>query len=225
MKKKNSAPKIKSRDKKVLPHTPYAKINWEKAKVLFQKPIQHTKKHSYPEVKSLLQVLAAAGTIGLIFAFPGAAPALGSLILGNQSYDRWKTKQILGRLVRQKFLKIRENNDNTVTVTITKQGMIRALTYNLESMHLDRPKKWDNKWRVVIFDIPEKYKRVRDIFRQRLQQLGLYQLQDSVYISPYKCFDEIEFLRELYGVAFTVQYLLVEKIENDYFLEKHFELS
>ncbi len=225
MQEKISTSKIKSGGKKILRHALYAKIDWEKAKVLFQKPVQHTEKHSYPEVKSLLHALAAAGSIGLMFAFPGAAPALGSLILGNQSYDRWKTKQILGKLVRQKFLKMKENNNNTVTVTITKQGMIRALTYNLESMHLGKPKKWDKKWRVVVFDIPEKYKRVRDVFRQRLQQLGLYQLQDSVYVSPYKCFDEIEFLRELYGVAFTVQYLLVEKLENDSFFRRHFELS
>ncbi len=225
MQKQNSTSKIKSGGEKVIRHTPYAKIDWEKAQVLFQKPLPPAEKHSYPAVKNLLHILAAAGTIGLIFAFPGAAPVLGSLILGNQSHDRWKTKQVLKRLAKQKFLKIKENNNNTVTVTITKQGMLRALTYNLESMRLERSKKWDKKWRVVIFDIPEKYKRVRDVFRQRLQQLGLYQLQDSVYVSPDKCFDEIEFLRELYGVAFTVQYLLVEKLENDSFLERHFELS
>ncbi|MBI3955483.1 CRISPR-associated endonuclease Cas2 [Candidatus Gottesmanbacteria bacterium] len=225
MQKRNSTSKIKSGGKKVLRRAPYAKIDWEKAKVLFQKPLPLAEKHSYPAVKNLLHVLAAAGTIGLIFAFPGAAPALGSLILGNQSHDRWKTKQILRRLAKQKFIRAKENNDNTVTVTITKLGMMRALTYNLESIRLERVKKWDKKWRVVIFDIPEKSRRVRDVFRQRLQQLGLYLLQDSVYVSPYNCFNEIEFLRELYGVAFTVQYLLVEKLENDSLLQKHFELS
>ena len=103
--------------------------------------------------------------------------------------------------------------------------MNRALTYQLDTMMVRKPKRWDKKWRVVIFDIPEKYRRVRDIFRSRLRQLSLYQLQESVYISPYPCFSEIEFLRELYGVSFTVSYLLVDRIEDDELLRSHFELS
>lgn len=221
---KHFGSKLKIKNGKIHRSSPYAKIDWGKAKVLFQKPIIPTGKRSYPEVKSLLHILAAAGTIGLIFAFPGAAPALGNLILGKHSYKRWRTKQVLGKLTRQKYIKIVRNNDNTVSVTITKQGMIKTLSYDLESMHLEKPKKWDKEWRVIIFDIPEKYKRVRDVFRLRLKQLGLYKLQDSVYVSPYNCFDEVEFLRELYGVSFTVRYLLVKNLEDDSFLKDHFAL-
>jgi len=59
----------------------------------------------------------------------------------------------------------------------------------------------------------------------RLRQLGLYQLQKSVFVSPYPCFDEIEFLRELYGERLSVQYLLVEKLEDDDWLRDRFQLS
>ena len=103
--------------------------------------------------------------------------------------------------------------------------MVKALTYRLDTLMITKPKRWDKKWRVVIFDIPIKYNRVRDIFRSRLVQMGMYQLQESVYIYPYSCFSEIEFLRELYGVPFTARYLLVEHIENDDFLKYHFELG
>ncbi len=58
-----------------------------------------------------------------------------------------------------------------------------------------------------------------------LRQLELYPLQKSVFVSPYPCFDEVEFLRELYGVAFTVRYLLVERIEKDEFLKQHFNVN
>lgn len=215
------------REKKKISHNPYAQIDWDKAAALFQKPLNSSanKSKSFISIKQLLQVLAAAGTIGLLFAFPGAAAGISALVLGRKSYPRWQTKQIIGQLSRQKFVEIKYNNDDTVTVKITHKGMLRALTYRLDAMELKKPKAWDRKWRVVIFDIPEKYKRVREIFRMRLRQLGLYQLQESVYISPYRCFDEIEFLRELYGVAFTVKYLLVDKVEDDEFLKDRFDLS
>lgn len=202
----------------------YAKIDWEKASKLFQRSITVSKKSHYPLVKDILHTLAAVSTIGLVFAFPGAAPALGLLSFGTDSYDRWRTKKIISQLSKQKFITVNENDDNTVTVKITKNGMERALTYELDAMKMNKSGKWDHKWRVVMFDIPDKYKRIRDIFRRRLIQLGLFQLQESAYVSPYPCFEEIEFLRELYGIPFTTQYLLVEKIEHDIMLKEHFEL-
>lgn len=217
--------KVTDKNKVVRKSNPYVHIDWEKASKLFQQPIISSRKHSFPPVKDILHVLAAAGAIGMIFAFPGTAPAIGSLVLGDNSYDRWKTKKIITRLNKQKFLTIKENSDGTVTVSVTKRGMVRALTYQLETMQLKKQKSWDKRWRVVIFDIPEKYKKARDIFRTRLRQLNLFPLQDSVFVSPYPCFREIEFLRELYGIPSTIKYLLVEKLEDDQALKEYFSLA
>lgn len=205
---------------------PYARINWDKAKILFQQPLpeQREGKKSIP-VKDILSILAAVGAVGALFVFPGAAPAFGSLVLGRRNYSRWQTRQVVNRLTKQKYAKAEYLDDGRVKVTITRTGLVKALTYELAKMQLKKPDRWDRKWRAVIFDIPEKYKRIRDIFRMRLRQLSLYQLQESVYVAPYPCFEEIEFLRELYGVAFTVRYLLVEKIEDSDFLKAHFHLK
>jgi len=46
-------------------------------------------------------------------------------------------------------------------------------------------KKWDKKWRVVIFDIEEKRKKQRDQLREKLKELGFGMIQESVWISPY----------------------------------------
>lgn len=205
--------------------SPYAEIDWEKAAVLFTKNEEIANKTSkLPPAKDILRILAGAGAVGAIFVFPGAAPALGSLFLGQKQYGRWQAKQIISQLGKRKYVKTEYLNDGRVRVKITKVGMTKALTYELDNMKLSIPKKWDRKWRVIIFDIPKKYNRVRDLFRMRIKQLGLYKFQDSVYVSPYRCFDEVEFLRELYGVSITVQYLLVDKIEDDQLLKEHFEL-
>lgn len=218
--KKNT---IKSRRK---PHSPYTHINWEKASLLFKSSAGENKNKSvYPQVKEVLRILAAVGAVGMVFAFPGAAIGIGSIMLGKNSYSRWSTKKIVDQLARQKYVKVKENVDGTTTLYITKRGMTKALTYQLDLMKLTKAKYWDKKWRVVIFDIPDKYKYIRDIFRMRLVQLGLHKLQESVYVSPFRCFDEVEFLRELYGVAFTVRYLLVDRIEDDSFLKQYFHLS
>lgn len=43
--------------------------------------------------------------------------------------------------------------------------------------------KWDGKWRIVIFDIPEKFKTVRNLFRRRLKDWGFKIWQRSVWIN------------------------------------------
>lgn len=205
---------------------PYAKINWKKATVLFQRPyISEKRRLKYPSVGQILHFLAGASENSLIFLFNAHKPGIEKVLLGEQSFESWRAKKVIKRLDDQGDVACTENPDGTTTVTITKQGFTRALRYEVDTMKLVRPKHWDKKWRVVIFDIPEKFKSTRDIFRLRLRQLGLYQLQESVYVSPFTCFDEVEFLRELYNVAFTVRYLLVEKLEDDGFLKKHFQLS
>ena len=43
--------------------------------------------------------------------------------------------------------------------------------------------KWDGKWRIVVFDIPEVNKRIRGVLRETLKVLEFKPLQRSVWIS------------------------------------------
>lgn len=52
-------------------------------------------------------------------------------------------------------------------------------------------KKWDGYWRIVIFDIPEKNKAIREALRRKLTSLGFASWQKSVYIIPHDINDEI----------------------------------
>ena len=51
--------------------------------------------------------------------------------------------------------------------------------------------KWDKKWRVVIFDIPQELHDKRNIFRARLKSLGFYMVQKSIFAFPYPCEEEL----------------------------------
>lgn len=54
-----------------------------------------------------------------------------------------------------------------------------------------KKKKWDKKWRIVIFDIPQDMHKQRNYFRDRIKSLGFYMLQKSVFVFPYPCEEEL----------------------------------
>lgn len=60
-------------------------------------------------------------------------------------------------------------------------------------------KKWDKNWYLVIFDVPEKLRRKRDVLRDNLKKLGFGQLQQSVWIFP------INYLPVLEKILFDYQ--------------------
>jgi len=101
----------------------------------------------------------------------------------------------------------------------TLKGKIKILAY------LKKDKKWDGKWRIVVFDVPEKKKKMRNFFRQKLNELGFRQLQKSVWICPYNIADTVEELIELCQAKPYVHYLLVEELDNKNLLMKLFKLS
>ena len=51
--------------------------------------------------------------------------------------------------------------------------------------------KWDKKWRVVIFDVPQEMHNQRNWLRKKLKTLGFYMLQKSVFVFPYPCEEEL----------------------------------
>ncbi|TSC54312.1 MAG: phenylacetic acid degradation operon negative regulatory protein, partial [Microgenomates group bacterium LiPW_16] len=104
-------------------------------------------------------------------------------------------------------------------------GKRRILKYAISELKIKRPKKWDQKWRVVVYDISNSQKQLQVLIRETLKNLGFFPMQESVYINPFPCFDEIEFLREYYGLGSQIQYLLVEKIENDEVYKTYFKLT
>lgn len=203
-------------------------IDWEKAAVIFA-PEKKTilKKlargvNQYFSAKDILTILAIVGVIGLT----ALAPGLGTLVAKEVSSSRRRAdfNKRLRRLEDGGYIEIIRENGEPV-VKITKWGMERALHYKFEEMTIKKPVRWDKKWRVVIFDIPEDKKRLRDRLRQKLQFLGFYALNRSVFVHPYPCFDEIEFIRQVFSVGGEVTYLLAEDIENKTDLLSYFNLD
>ena len=77
--------------------------------------------------------------------------------------------------------------------------------------------KWDSKYRVVIFDIPEKESEKRNWLRQELVLLKYGKLQKSVFVGKHPL--PADLIREIKSskMGNYVNYLLVERIYKNIF--------
>lgn len=228
IKKIRSRNKLKKAIKYRLP-LKLTSVDWQKVEKIFSadekvlpKKLNKTKDND-ARAKEILKLLAAGAVIALSFIVPSAPMALAPFLIDPNKYNKKRFNQTIGRLHRQKLIKISEESGQTV-VRITEAGRVRALRYKLMEMEIKRPFTWDKKWRIVIFDIPEKHKNMREIFRRHLQVMGFFMLQKSVWVHPYSCFDEIEFLRQIYHVGVNVTYIIADKIESPENLKHFFDL-
>lgn len=92
---------------------------------------------------------------------------------------------------------IREKNEKKNTILrLTEIGKTK-IKNKFPLLYL-KNKRWDEKWRLVLFDIEERTKLIRDSLRRKLKQLGFAPLQKSVWISPFDFLKEFEiFIKEI----------------------------
>ena len=139
---------------------------------------------------------------------------------GWENYPKRSKKTVIDtvyRLEKQGYLKKVEKQGRKKYIA-TLKGKAKILAY------LKKDKKWDGKWRIVIFDIPETKRKMRNYFRNSLYDLGFRKLQESVWISPYNIADTVEELIELCNAKPYIHYLLVEELDNRDVLTKLFKL-
>ena len=171
-------------------------------------------------------------TMGVVFTSPfGAVAIIGSLREELMKRKAMKDKEINSRTISQalyyakkrKLIKFEKEVDKT-TMVLTEKGRKRKLQYDWENIKIPKSDKWDGKWRLLMFDIPSKQKGLSDGFRYKLTRLGFIQFQKSVWIYPYPCENEIDFIAEALGVGRYLQLFNI-KIDNDGELKAKFAIS
>lgn len=114
-----------------------------------------------------------------------------------------------------KLVEFKDKEDGTVQVVLTEEGKRKTIRFNIDEMKLEKPAQWDKKWRIVLFDVPEKKRRARDILRDKLRELDFYEWQKSVFISPYPCLDEVEFIAEYFDIRPYIRYAEAFTVMNE----------
>jgi len=178
--------------------------------------------------RDTLLTIAAAGVIVL-----AASTSPYFLHRVVKAYFRDQNKKLqqararkLRELEKRKLVSFKEFDDGSVRIELTNRGKTLVRRYNLEKMRLTKPKRWDGKWRVVIYDIPLRKKQASNAFRDKLKELGLFRLQKSIWLSPYECLEEIEFLATVFEIEMDrhIYYFLTQKVPCEKEVKKFFSL-
>ena len=111
-----------------------------------------------------------------------------------------------------------------MSVFLTEKGRERVLTFDDTKMRIEKPSRWDGKWHVVLFDIPEKHKLAREALRSKLRELGFHQWQRSVFVHPYPCREQVDFISAFFNVRTHVRYAVMTNMTNEAELRLHFNL-
>jgi len=174
----------------------------------------------YARTADILKLIGAGAFLAASVAIPNLPRILKPFLDAENEYEVWKRfnipylKRTLKRLEEKKLVEVRDTEKYQV-VEITDRGRRRILKYALDELVVEKPKFWDGKWRLISYDIPKKYSKLRKIFQEYLKSWGFYQLHESVYLHAYPCGKQVEFLREYLGIGEYVRFFFVSRIEND----------
>ncbi len=184
-------------------------------------------KERYGEIaKYVLISIGIAGVLVLVAAAPGALYIAKAFPRPRERFSHEPKVQSMARSIRglqkNKFLTIKQKNGK-IELTLTKKGKHKFKEIQIGKLKITKPPYWDKKWRIIIFDVPDKsFKGARDVLRAKLRQWEFYPLQKSVWVCPWPCENEIQLIAELYGITPYVNIIVAEKVVGDLSLRKHF---
>lgn len=184
------------------------------------------KKRRLGQIQSAALALVALTGLVLVAA---VAPKIFSLLEHIPAMKRarlkYRAKTVLGRLAIMGLIAF-ETRDGKKYARLTEEGK-KVIAFERQKLALAKTKKrrWDGRWRVIIFDVPERRRLVRDHLRDTMQETGFAHLQDSVWVFPYDCEDFVALLKADLKIGAAVLYMVVEQIENDKHLRAHFNLK
>lgn len=153
-------------------------------------------------------------TIAAPYFIATSIPKIIKLLVRNKK-EKQAFCNTFYKLKKRGLIKI-SNRNGQIYISLTKEGRKRAGKYQIDNLKIKKPKKWDKKWRILIFDIENKQKIKREALRGKIKELGLFQLQKSVWIYPHDFSNEIKLLRDFFGLTENeMQIIIADKIEND----------
>ena len=175
--------------------------------------------------KDFLNAILVAGAITIAASSPYFVNNLLRSYKRFKQYSKQRIADTFARLKREGLIKM-ERKGRQIYIKLTAEGKKKANYYQIDDLSIKKPKRWDNKWRVVIFDIAEMKKSHREAFRGKLKELGFYQIQRSVWVHPFECRDEVSLLRDFFGLDENdIRLVVAERIENDRNLKEVFKLG
>lgn len=176
-------------------------------------------------IKDILSWLMIGGMIAVASTSPTFLYDALRAFAKNKSYKQQSVKNAFYRLQKEGAFLVQKHN-HQIYISLTKEGKKIAGRFQIDSLQIKKPKKWDGKWRLVIFDINDREKVKREAFRGFLKRLQFSQLQKSIWFHPFDCSGEVALLRDFFGFTTKeLRLIITEKIEDEYPLRRMFHLD
>ena len=178
-------------------------------------------------VDGVIKFLAAGGFITTGLLVPNAIQILdkplAQLLNKIEARERQREMRRIIYYMKSRGLIRYEPNDYEHGIILTDAGKKRLKRTSFSNLSIERPKKWDGLWRLVFFDIPENKRHKRNSLNLKLKQLGFKQLQISIWVHPFPCRAEIEYVCEVLGIRKYVSYVEIANIDSEKLLRQRFK--
>jgi len=159
--------------------------------------------------KGLVNQLADLALLGLIFFEEMMPYREGTLGQKAARIDR-RMGDLLGRdRFRRALISVRKKGWINEDLNITSEGQKRLKSILPE---YSEEKKWDGKWYIVDYDIPENKRWLRGVLRNTLRELKFGLLHKSLWISPYNFLGDIEKIVHQYNLETYVLLAISDKL-------------
>lgn len=194
--------------------------------------VKKLKKFKKGEITKIVLATIGIGALlgGTVLITPNFPIIIGTFIklieeIKGIKLPKLKVKRTLQQLEKRKILNLEiKNNEVYVEVqNISKNKEV--IKYSIQSiLELKRKSKWQGKWFLVMFDVPEEEKNKRYYLRNFLKEIGFYQYQKSVYVFPFECEKEVVLIKKIIEGGKYLSYIIAEKIEYENKLKTYFHL-
>ena len=169
-----------------------------------------------PLVQKVLSTIANAA---IAFAHHPARTG-GSLYRALREFDMLQEasdeqlRSVSRYVIAKKYITVRHSRESA-SITISSKGAKLIQSAAILSLRPQKQVVWDGKWRIVLFDIPNRMKHTRDAFAATLKRLEFLSLQKSVFLCPYPCAEELEAIADYYGINDCVVVIVSERFRGD----------
>lgn len=166
--------------------------------------------------KTILKIIGKSLILASVLLVPNLAKAMRP----RNSKDRYKHKRTIKKLFDNKIIYLFGEEIRLTTKGRELLGMMDA-----EEIEIFRKTEWDGLWHIVCYDVPEYKKAARDRLRLKLHDAGFKFIQDSLWVFPYECKEEIALISQNLGIAPFVAYLNTDYLPQQDRLIRHFNLE
>lgn len=181
-----------------------------------------------PKSEITKDVLSWLFVAGSVVAMAGVSSSfIANILLKYQKLKKYPKKRVASTFsyLRKRGLLNIEKKDHQVYISLTNEGRKKAGMFQINSLGIRRPNKWDGQWRFLLFDIAEKRRPYREALRGMLKQLHFYPFQKSVWVHAFDCRAEIELLRDFFGLSENeLRFITAQDIGNENKLKHFFQL-